>query len=164
MKVGANVGFTQSHQTSNPNMATSWSSTNLMYYTTYIAPIYPVYVRVLDGSGNPVIRTDEFGREQYDYGVAATNYGIGRGFMQTGNPFGSNRYNRVFNDGRNLTGTFNADFDITQHLKAVVQSTVNWGNTLTGLRQSRRESPGTRSGLSYIFIYRPAGRGRGREI
>jgi TonB-linked SusC/RagA family outer membrane protein len=131
MKVGANVGFTQSHQTSNPNMATSWSSTNLMYYTTYIAPIYPVYVRVLDGSGNPVIRTDEFGREQYDYGVAATNYGIGRGFMQTGNPFGSNRYNRVFNDGRNLTGTFNADFDITQHLKAVVQSTVNWGNTLS---------------------------------
>ena len=131
MKVGANVGFTQSHQTSNPNMGTSWGSTNLMYYTTYIAPIYPVYVRVLDGSGNPVIRTDEFGREQYDYGVAATNYGIGRGFMQTGNPFGSNRYNKVFNDGRNLTGTFNADFDITQHLKAVVQSTVNWGNTLS---------------------------------
>ena len=131
MKVGANVGYTQSHQTSNPNMGTGWGSTNLMYYTTYIAPIYPVYVRVLDGSGNPVIRTDEFGREQYDYGVAATNYGIGRGFMQTGNPFGSNRYNKVYNDGRNLTGTFNADFDITEHLKAVVQSTVNWGNTLS---------------------------------
>lgn len=131
MKVGANVGFTQSETTSNPNMSTDWSSTNLMYYTTYIAPIYPVYVRVLDASGNPVIRTDDFGREQYDYGVAATNYGIGRGFMQTGNPFGSNRYNQVFNNGRNLTGTFNADFDITDHLKAVVQSTVNWGNTLS---------------------------------
>ena len=132
MKVGANVGFTQSHQESNPNMGGGWSSTNLMYYTTYIAPIYPVYVRVLDASGNPVIRTDEFGHEQYDYGVATTNYpGSGRGFMQTGNPFGSNRYNKVFNDGRNLTGTFNADFDITDHLKAVVQSTVNWGNTLS---------------------------------
>ena len=130
MKVGANVGFTQSHQTSNPNMGTSWGSTNLMYYTTYIAPIYPVYVRVVE-NGTPVIRTDEFGHEQYDYGVAATNYGIGRGFMQTGNPFGSNRYNKVYNDGRNLTGTFNADFDITDHLKAVVQSTVNWGNTLS---------------------------------
>ncbi|MBR1927718.1 MAG: TonB-dependent receptor, partial [Bacteroidales bacterium] len=103
-----------------------------MYYTTYIAPVYPVYVRVLDASGNPVIRTDEFGHEQYDYGVATTNYpGNGRGFMQTGNPFGSNRYNKVYNDGRNLTGTFNADFDITDHLKAVVQSTINWGNTLS---------------------------------
>ena len=131
VKVGANVGFTQSHQESNPNMGTSWGSTNLMYYTTYIAPIYPVYVRVLDANGNPTIRTDEFGHEQYDYGVSATNYGIGRGFMQTGNPFGSNRYNKVYNEGRNLTGTFNADFDITDHLKAVVQSTVNWGNTLS---------------------------------
>ena len=132
MKVGANVGFTQSHQLSNPNMGTGWSSTNLMYYTTYIAPIYPVYVRVLDASGNPAIRTDQFGHEQYDYGVSTTNYpGNGRGFMQTGNPFGSNRYNKVYNEGRNLTGTFNADFDITDHLKAVVQSTVNWGNTLS---------------------------------
>ncbi len=130
VKVGANVGFTESHQKSNPNMSTDWGSTNLMYYTTYIAPIYPVYVRVMQ-NGVPTIRTDEFGHEQYDFGVAATNYGVGRGFMQTGNPFGSNRYNKVYNEGRNLTGTFNADFDITDHLKAVVQSTINWGNTLS---------------------------------
>ena len=132
VKIGANVGFTQSQQKSNPNMSTDWSSTNLMYYTTYIAPIYPVYVRTVDAQGNPVIRTDEYGHEQYDYGVATTNYpGSGRGFMQTGNPFGSNRYNKVFNDGRNFTGTFTADFDITDFLKATVQSTVNWGNTLS---------------------------------
>ena len=130
-KIGANVGFTQSHQQANPNMSTDWGSTNLMYYTTYIAPIYPVYVRVLDGSGNPVIRTDEFGHEQYDYGVAISNYGVGRGFMQTGNPFGSNRYNKSYNEGRNLTGTFTADFDITDFLKATIQSTINWGSTLS---------------------------------
>ncbi len=132
VKIGANVGFTQSGQKSNPNMSTDWSSTNLMYYTTYIAPIYPVYVRTVDAQGNPVIRTDEYGHEQYDYGVATSNYGnAGRGFMQTGNPFGSNRYNKVFNEGRNLTGTFTADFDITDFLKATVQSTINWGNTLS---------------------------------
>ncbi len=131
LKVGANVGFTQSKQQANPNMDTNWGSTNLMYYTTYIAPIYPVYVRVLDNAGNPVIRTDAYGREQYDYGVSATNYGVGRGFMQTGNPFGSNRYNKSYNEGRNLTGTFTADIDITDFLKATVQSTVNWGSTLT---------------------------------
>ncbi|MBO7640831.1 MAG: SusC/RagA family TonB-linked outer membrane protein, partial [Bacteroidales bacterium] len=131
VRIGANVGFTQSAQQSNPNMDTSWGSTNLMYYTTYIAPIYPVYVRVIGPDGNPIIRTDEFGHEQYDYGVAATNYGIGRGFMQTGNPFGSNRYNKVYNEGRNMTGTFTADFDITSFLKATVQSTINWGSTLS---------------------------------
>ena len=131
VRIGANVGFTQSHQQSNPNMSTDWGSTNLMYYTTYIAPIYPVYVRVMDANGNPIIRTDEFGHEQYDYGVAATNYGMGRGFMQTGNPFGSNRYNKVYNEGRNMTGTFTADFDITSFLKATVQSTINWGQTLS---------------------------------
>ena len=131
VRIGANVGFTQSNQQSNPNMDTSWGSTNLMYYTTYIAPIYPVYVRVIGPDGTPIIRTDQFGHEQYDYGVAATNYGIGRGFMQTGNPFGSNRYNKVYNEGRNMTGTFTADFDITSFLKATVQSTINWGQTLS---------------------------------
>ncbi|MBQ6245199.1 MAG: SusC/RagA family TonB-linked outer membrane protein [Bacteroidales bacterium] len=131
VKIGANVGFTQSAQQSNPNMGTGWSSTNLMYYTTYIAPIYPVYVWVMGPDGKPVIRTDEFGHEQYDYGVAASNYGAGRGFMQTGNPFGSNRYNKTFNNGKNLTGTFTADFDITDFLKATIQETINWGNTLT---------------------------------
>ena len=128
LKVGANIGFVNSKTTSNPNMSTDLGSTNLMYYTTFIAPIYPIYVRVLDANNNPVIRTDEFGHEQYDYGVAASNYGIGRGFMQTGNPFGSNRYNSNITEGRQFNGTFTAD--ITSFLKANISSTVNWGNTL----------------------------------
>ena len=130
LKIGANVGFVNSKTTSNPNLGTSLGSTNLMYYTTFIAPIYPIYVRVLDQNGNPVIRTDEYGHEQYDYGVAARNYGIGRGFMQTGNPFGSNRYNSNISEGRQFNGTFTADIDITPHLKANISSNVNWGSTL----------------------------------
>jgi hypothetical protein len=101
LKVGANVGYTNSETESNPNLGTSWNSTNLMYYTSMIAPIYPIYVRVLDANGNPVIRTDEHGNPQYDYGVAATNYpGITRSFMSTGNPLGSNRYNEHFSMGQ----------------------------------------------------------------
>ena len=130
MKLGANVGYTNSNRLANPNMDTSWGSTNLMYYTTYIAPIYPVYVRVLDASGKPVVRTDSFGHEQYDYGVAATNYGANRGFMQTGNPFGSNRYNKDHTEGHQLNGTFTADFDITDFLRLNISSTVNWGESL----------------------------------
>lgn len=74
LKLGANVGYVNSTTESNANMDTSLSSGNLMYYTSSIAPIYPIYVRVLDANGNPTIRRDEYGNPQYDYGVAATNY------------------------------------------------------------------------------------------
>ena len=130
LKVSANVGYTNSETESNPNLGTSWNSTNLMYYTSMIAPIYPIYVRVLDANGNPVIRTDENGNPQYDYGVAATNYkGLTRGFMTTGNPLGSNRYNDYLSQGQKLTGTFTADINFTDFLKFNATSTLDWGHT-----------------------------------
>ncbi|MDO4164003.1 MAG: SusC/RagA family TonB-linked outer membrane protein [Bacteroides sp.] len=130
LKMGANVGFVNSSTDSNPNLSTSWNSTNLMYYTSYIAPIYPIYVRVLDANGNPTIRTDENGNQQYDYGVSATNYpGLTRPFLSTGNPLGSNHYNDVRSEGRQLNGTFNVDVNITDFLKFNATSTLNWGHT-----------------------------------
>ena len=130
LKVGANVGYTNSETESNPNMGTSWGSTNLMYYTSMIAPIYPIYVRVLDANGNPTIRRDEHGNQQYDYGVAATNYpGFTRAFMSTGNPLGSNRYNENLSKGQKLTGTFTADINFTEFLKFNATSTLDWGHT-----------------------------------
>ena len=90
------MGYVNSQTESNPNLSTDWNSTNLMYYTSRIAPIYPIYVRVLDQNGNPQIRIDEHGNPQYDYGVAATNYpGAQRPFLATGNPLGANRYNET---------------------------------------------------------------------
>lgn len=131
LKIGANVGYSQTRQDSNPNMdASSFGSTNLMYYTSMIAPIYPIYVRVLDENGNPTIKKDERGQDQYDYGVSATNYyGLSRGFLQTGNPLGSNRYNLTRSEGAQMNGTFTADFTITPHLSANVTSNINWGNS-----------------------------------
>ena len=129
MKVGANIGYVHSDQKSNPNLSTDWGSTNLMYYTSYIAPIYPIYVRVLDENGNPIIRTDANNNPQYDYGVPSTNYGIGRAFMQTGNPLGSNRYNNTNNVGNQFNGTFNIDINILKNLKFSATSNVNFGQT-----------------------------------
>lgn len=130
LKISGNIGYTNSLTTSNPNMSESeLGSTNLMYYTSMIAPIYPIYVRVLDKDGNPVIRTDENGNPQYDYGVAAKNYGVGRAFLQTGNPLGSNRYNKVESKGNQLNGNLSANIDITKHLHANVSSTIIWGST-----------------------------------
>ena len=113
LKFSGNIGYVHSKTESNPNMDTSLGSTNLMYYTTQIAPIYPVYVRVLDSNGNPVIRTDANGNEQYDYGVPGKDYPVARAFLQTGNPLGSNRYNKHYTIGNQLNGTFSADADIT---------------------------------------------------
>lgn len=131
LKLGANVAFVNSHTDSNPGFTNgSWGSTNLLYYTQMIAPIYPVYVRVLDAQGNPIIKTDANGNPQYDYGVAATNYpGLNRAFLQTGNPIGSNRYNNVYSDGNQLNGNISADVNFTDFLKANVTSTVIWGRT-----------------------------------
>ncbi len=130
LKFSGNVGYVHSKTESNPNMGTSLGSTNLMYYTTHIAPIYPAYVRVLDANGNPVIRVDANGNEQYDYGIAGSNYPVNRAFLQTGNPLGSNRYNDHYTIGNQLNATFSADVDITSWLKFNATSTINWGGTL----------------------------------
>jgi len=127
LKVGGNVGYVHSNTKSNPNMDATTNSTNLMYYTSMIAPIYPVYVRVVDDKGNVVIKKDAYGHEAYDYGVASSNYGVPRAFLQTGNPLGSNLYNKVTTGGDQLNANFSADINITRFLKASVISTINWG-------------------------------------
>jgi len=130
LRMAANVGYTNSATESNPNLSTSWNSTNLMYYTSRIAPIYPIYVRVLDGDGNPQIRIDENGNPHYDYGVAASNYpGLARPFLATGNPLGSNRYNDTTSQGSKLNGTFTLDVNFTDFLKFNATSTLDWGHT-----------------------------------
>lgn len=130
LKLGANVGYVNSTTESNPNLNTTLNSTNLMYYASMIAPIYPIYVRTLDANGNPQIRTDVNGNPQYDYGVAASNYpGLTRSFMATGNPLGANRYNDNTTKGSQLNGTFTLDLNFTDFLKFNATSTVNWGHS-----------------------------------
>lgn len=130
LKLGANIGYVNSSTESNPNLNTSLNSSNLMYYTSYIAPIYPIYVRTLDANGNPQIRIDENGNPQYDYGVAATNYpGLTRPFMSTGNPLGANRYNENISKGNQFNGTFTLDINFTDFLKFNATSTAIWGHT-----------------------------------
>ena len=87
LHIGANVGYVHSKTISNPNNDEyQLGSTNLSYYTTRIAPIYPIFVRILDANGNPVIRTDANGNPQYDYGRPGLDYPDARAFLQTGNP------------------------------------------------------------------------------
>ena len=143
LKVGANVAYTHSNQNANPNMDTSWGATNLMYMTTYIAPIYPIYVRTIGPDGKPMIATDEYGHPKYDYGVPAYCYeGIAsRGFMSTANPFGSNRYNKEMSEGNQLNQTYTADVRFTDWLTFNSTNNINLGLTNYSLYDNPFEGP-----------------------
>ena len=131
LRVGTNIGYVNSKTISNPNNDEyQLGSTNLSYYTSRIAPIYPIYVRVIDPvTGQPVIRTDANGNPQYDYGRPGLDYPNARAFLQTGNPLGSNQYNDVNNRGNQLNATGTMDVKITDWLRFNATSTINWGHT-----------------------------------
>ena len=131
LRVGANVGYTHSKTISNPNNDEyQLGSTNLSYYTTRIAPIYPIYVRIIDPvTGLPVIRTDANGNPQYDYGRPGTDYPNPRAFLQTGNPLGSNQYNDVNSQGNQLNATGLVDVKFTEWLRFNATSNITWGHT-----------------------------------
>ena len=130
MKVGANVGYVNSKTTSNPELSDSQlGQTNLLYYTSMIAPIYPVYLRTRDANGAVSTMLDERGLPMYDYGVANTNGGLKRTFLSPGNPLGANRFNEVISLGNQLNGNFTLDIFFTDWLKFNATSTVIWGET-----------------------------------
>ncbi|MBO4658590.1 MAG: TonB-dependent receptor [Prevotella sp.] len=132
LRVGANVGFVHSNMEENPNFSvSSLGSNNMAYYTSMISPIYPLYVRTLDANGNPVIRTDQYGHKQYDYGVPSTNFpGNGtRLFLATGNPIGANQYNVAETIGNVFSGAFTIDIDFTSWLKFNSNNNINIGQS-----------------------------------
>lgn len=64
LKLGINAGYVHSTTKQVPNRSvesSSMTNENLAYYTDYIAPIYPAFVRGVDADGKPYIKTDEYG-------------------------------------------------------------------------------------------------------
>ena len=121
LKLGANIGFVNSTQAADANLSTSLS------FTSSMAPIYPLYLRQIDENGNVYIPTDERGLPLYDLG--SSTLGINRPFNNNYNPIASNNYDKSENKGHQLNGTFTADFQITDFLKANLTSTIIWGQT-----------------------------------
>ena len=121
LKLGANIGFVNSTQEANANLGTSLS------FTSSMAPIYPLYLRQIDENGNVYIPTDERGLPLYDLG--SSTLGINRPFNNNYNPIASNNYDKSESKGHQLNGTFTADFQITDFLKANLTSTIIWGQS-----------------------------------
>ena len=121
LRVGANVGYTNSVNNGDPNLS------NALAMTSYIAPIYPIYVRKYDANGNVVIATDRYGHQKYDYG---TDYGnLIRPIYNTYNPFGSSNYDYNKTKGNTLNATLTADINFTDFLKFNATSTVTYVNS-----------------------------------
>ncbi len=121
LKVGANVGFVNSVQDRDIN------SSSIFGFTSSMAPIYPLYLRQKDESGNIYIPTDERGLPLFDLG--SSTLGIYRPYSNSYNPVASNYYDKSQTKGHQLNGTFNADIQITDFLKANLTSTITWGQS-----------------------------------
>ena len=149
LKMSGNVGYTNSTKNGTPGFGGS-SSSSLMYYTSMMAPIYPLYVRTLDANGNPVIATDQYGHQMYDYGTNTDVYnGYGnlkRPFLNTGNPLGSNRYNQNLDKVGKLNGSYDVEINFTDWLKFNYTTTVDWGHTNSTFVESPYE--GAKKGVN----------------
>ena len=121
LKLGANIAFVNSTQDANANLGTSLS------FTSSMAPIFPLYLRQKDENGNIFIPTDERGLPLYDLG--SSTLGVNRPFLNQTNPVASNNYDKSQTKGHQLNGTFTADFQITDFLKANLTSTIIWGQS-----------------------------------
>ena len=121
LKLGANIAFVNSTQDANANMGSSLS------FTSSMAPIFPLYLRQIDENGNIFIPTDERGLPLYDLG--SSTLGVNRPFLNNTNPVASNNYDKSQTKGHQLNGTFTADIQITDFLKANLTSTIIWGQS-----------------------------------
>ena len=121
LKLGANIAFVNSTQDANANLGTSLS------FTSSMAPIFPLYLRQKDENGNVYIPTDERGLPLYDLG--SSTLGVNRPFLNNTNPVASNNYDKSQTKGHQLNGTFTADIQITDFLKANLTSTIIWGQS-----------------------------------
>ncbi len=123
LKVGANVGFTNTTQDQDRN------SSAIFGFTSSMAPIFPLYLRQKDANGNLYIPKDSRGLPLYDLG--SSTLGIYRPYQNSYNPIASNQYDLYQTKGHQLNGTFNADIQITDFLKANLTSTITWGQSNT---------------------------------
>ena len=129
LKIGANLTYTHSKREGNPDMDASLGAGNILYTTSMIAPIYPLFVRSYDDQNNPYIMQTENGMPMYDFGVR-TYTNASRPFAAPGNPVGGQRYDQSSTTLNSFNGTFNATVDFTDYLRFEAVSNVNWVGTM----------------------------------
>ena len=91
LKIGSNIGYTNSTSRYPGEQTSTNSSMNAFYIANMIAPVYPMFVR--DAAGN-IMRDPNTNRPVYDYGDGySTNNS--RNFMSISNPASDLAYNKT---------------------------------------------------------------------
>lgn len=131
LRVGGQFGISHSRVMTTPGY-NNWNTSggNLEYITSMMAPIYPIYVRVLDENGNPTIQKDANGNDVYDFGIQGLSYpGLAtRTFGPNNNPLAENRYNNNKNYSTGWHVIVTADVDFTSWLKLGLKNSFYGGN------------------------------------
>ena len=111
LKFSTNVSYTRFESNSLGNNGSSTSTGNIWAYTSYIAPIYPLWVRNADGS----IYTDANNLQVMDYGNGVLSRGgvpgVARPFLSDSNALMDSRLNTRNSEGNAATGNFAIDFN-----------------------------------------------------
>lgn len=102
LKLGGNMSYAHYNRNYLGNDGAG-ANTGNVFSTTYIAPIYPIYLR--DAAGN-IIYNEDAKINSYDYGDGKVN-GLVRPYMNGGNPLSDNLVNENNTEGNvlNATGT-----------------------------------------------------------
>ena len=103
LKAGVSMAYANANY-QNPGSQTSWGSSGNVFYTSnMMAPIYPFYVRNVDGS----IKVDEHGYKVYDTGTATT-------FTRPGSaPKGNQSINLLIDRNNSFRDDINANAYLT---------------------------------------------------
>lgn len=104
LKIGGNMSYAHYNSNQLGNDGESASVGNV-FSTTYIAPIYPIYIRNAQGD---IIYNDEAKINTYDYGDASI-IGLRRPYMNNGNPLSDNQLNETNTEGNMINGTGTAE-------------------------------------------------------
>lgn len=128
-KMGANMSYTKFEFNSLGNNGNSSSTANIWAYTSQMAPVYPLYIRLADGTKY----VDDNGITVLDHGNGELNQGgipgTSRPFITNANPVLANLYNTNNSEGNALSAQGYADVDIFKGLTLTVNASANLDET-----------------------------------
>ncbi len=125
LKIGGNIGYTNSTNRYPGEQTSTNSSVNAFNMAYTIAPVYPIYVRNASGS---IVRDANTNRPVYDYGDGySTNYT--RNYMSISNPISDLLYNKTEYLMDIMDGKWFANFDIIDGLSLKATLGLHIDNT-----------------------------------
>ena len=147
LKVGANMAYTHFNSNSLGEDGSSASSGNVFAIASYIAPIYPFYMRNEQGQ----VMTDQYGNTMYDYGAGA-NAGLVRPFLSNANAYAANKMDENNAEGNAMMASGFAEIRFLKDFKFSWNSSVNLDETRqTGFTNPYYGQYASQNGMLYKY-------------